>query len=242
MSITVYGCVSYAGAITFENLEACLVQEACVVVSGEHAGQVALTLSDANNNDDCNDTFYGCVNWSTRKFQVIIPDDCCVVGDDCEYCTPGETPASIQVTIAGVLVCCPDCCSYNHERCSRNATLDIDGVYVVPQLGSCTWALSTGHYMRRRWWHDDGGHNPNPGCSGTPDHDETQEVTIYIVKKTDTTADCYIQTLSWGVHMNRDFTASKCIHAVNLPNTDGQLTCQEGIPGAAGGYVTIEEL
>jgi len=79
MSITVYGCVAFpVGTITFENLETCLAQSACMVFTGIHAGQVALTLSGADD-PACNDTFYGCINFSTGKFQVEIPTDCCAL-------------------------------------------------------------------------------------------------------------------------------------------------------------------
>lgn len=112
MATTVYGCVNWAnGEITFANLENCLVQSSCVYWTGEHAGMVALTLSNAYN-EDCNDTFYGCVNWGTGKFQVSIPEGCCYdcVGyvhsdDDCVGCDVDYMPTQVQVRFTGVKKC-----------------------------------------------------------------------------------------------------------------------------------------
>ncbi len=80
MSTTVYGCVETDGSVTFDLSSgdySCVIQSACIVTSGLNAGQIALTLSSADIGE-CNDTFYGCVNTTTGKFQVLIPDDCCI--------------------------------------------------------------------------------------------------------------------------------------------------------------------
>lgn len=72
---TIYGCVKWAdGKVYFEG-EACDSSDytGCINWTGEHAGMVAVTISEIN----CDDTYYGCVNWATGKFQLIIPDDCC---------------------------------------------------------------------------------------------------------------------------------------------------------------------
>jgi len=108
MSITVYGCVNTDGSITFENLEACLVQEACRVTSGEHAGQVALTLSEADD-EDCNDTFYGCYNNTTGKFQVVIPENCCMIPAECQWCEEYQ-PLALTVVLSAFNNI--DCCWY----------------------------------------------------------------------------------------------------------------------------------
>jgi len=126
MSITVYGCVAFpAGTITFENLETCLEQSACIIFEGVHAGQIALTLSGATNNEDCNDTFYGCMNWTTGKFQVEIPTDCCVTYPECPcepysdlyyQCYPlDKTPKNLLIRFSDVYDCNDSLLSINGQ-------------------------------------------------------------------------------------------------------------------------------
>jgi hypothetical protein len=111
MSITVYGCVNFSSGtavITFENLETCLEQSACIIFEGVHAGQIALTLSGATANEACNDTFYGCFNPTTGKFQIVIPEDCCeeeYSEYDCECFPENQTPLTYMVAISGVVNC-----------------------------------------------------------------------------------------------------------------------------------------
>lgn len=93
---TIYGCVNRAtGAITFAD-EACDGSDysGCIVRTGVHTGQVAITISEYN----CSDTYYGCVNRTTGQFQIEVPSDCCCdscvyTEDDCEHYPAGETPA-----------------------------------------------------------------------------------------------------------------------------------------------------
>ncbi len=128
MATTIYGCVTWAtGEITFANLEDCLAQSSCVIFDGgAHDGQVALTLSDADN-EDCNDTFYGCVNWTTGKFQVVIPDDCCI-------------PST-----------CPECCDYIDD----NYTVEFlvpnssppDWLTLSRTDATCVWTGLYGSYV-----------------------------------------------------------------------------------------------
>jgi len=60
--------------ITFVG-EACNSGDYCgeFIHSGEHAGQIAVTILEAN----CDDTYYGCLDYETGNFQVEIPDNCC---------------------------------------------------------------------------------------------------------------------------------------------------------------------
>lgn len=121
MSTTVYGKACADGSIKFYDLEECLVQSACVVREGVHAGQVALTLSDADN-EDCNNTFYGCIDPATSKFQVVIPDDCCALVGACiifgeDACDTGYCSITTEEDCGGVWLgpdtSCPeqdDCC------------------------------------------------------------------------------------------------------------------------------------
>lgn len=127
MSITVYGCVSSAGEITFENLASCLVQEACVVRTGEHAAQVALALSGANY-VDCNDTFYGCINKTTGKFQVVIPEHCC---GTCQQCSSRgcATPDKVSLSVAtGDFNLCNENWCEEYGFCSRMVSLNLSDV------------------------------------------------------------------------------------------------------------------
>jgi hypothetical protein len=51
-----------------------------------HKGQVKVVIDD----EVCDDTYYGCLNASTGRFQLIIPDDCCYSSDVCTHCTGSE--------------------------------------------------------------------------------------------------------------------------------------------------------
>jgi hypothetical protein len=113
MSVTVYGCIKWSESppeIYFENLETCLSQSACIIWTGEHAGQVALTLSGADD-EDCNDTFYSdCIEWgSSKKFKITIPEGCCCI-EAIEFCSNCEgiwskTPKYMYVTFGGIIKC-----------------------------------------------------------------------------------------------------------------------------------------
>jgi len=99
---TIYGCYnSITKAVTFEG-EACDSGDytGCYVASGEHQGQIAVTVSEAN----CDDTYYGCLNSSTGKFQVVIPDNCCM-GSNCRYCASEQTPYQITIVFSGLSFC-----------------------------------------------------------------------------------------------------------------------------------------
>ncbi len=74
----VNGCINANGVITFAGLEECVSQSVCVeLAGGEHEGMVALTMSGACYNAECNDTFYGCLDATTGQFKVTIPTSCC---------------------------------------------------------------------------------------------------------------------------------------------------------------------
>jgi hypothetical protein len=101
---TIYGCYS-AGSIVFEG-EACDSGDytGCYVSSGEHAGQIAVTVSE----DNCDDTYYACFDSGTGQFNLEIPDDCCGYGygSSCSSCpTPSQTPLVISVSFSGIEIC-----------------------------------------------------------------------------------------------------------------------------------------
>ncbi len=93
---TIYGCVTWpGGVVTFDQDPGCQYT-GCVDWSGLHAGQVAVTIST----EICDDTYYGCVNWATNRFEVSVPDDCCIFGSHpncpCTACEPGSGGPGIQ--------------------------------------------------------------------------------------------------------------------------------------------------
>jgi len=70
---TLYGCVTWpGGVVSFDQYPDC-TYNGCIEWTGIHAGQVAVTVST----DECDDIYYGCVDWSTGKFEVSVPEDCC---------------------------------------------------------------------------------------------------------------------------------------------------------------------
>jgi hypothetical protein len=145
MSVTVYGCIKWSESppeIFFENLETCLVQSACIHWTGEHAKQVALTLSGADN-EACNDTFYStCIEWgSSKKFKISIPEDCCITAEECRYCGEESTPTIVKVTIRDVEICYNTCVAYTKKIVSTTGSPPINGEHYLPQVGSCLWQI-----------------------------------------------------------------------------------------------------
>lgn len=143
MSITVHGRFQDNGTV-FCDLPACVEYCAVPVWTGEHAGQVALTLSDATN-QDCNDTFYGCVDFATGKFEVLIPDNCCEeipeYGLDCCQFLDPDTPdwSSVVTYNLGDIV---ERIGYGTYRSTSNNNLNhqppnTDWWFVIANVSSC---------------------------------------------------------------------------------------------------------
>ena len=129
---TIYGCYN-SGAVTFAG-EACDSGDytGCYVASGEHAGQIAVTISEYN----CDDTYYGCINTSTGKFQLVIPDDCCNIGEACSHCS--ETPFAIIAVFTGLASCGSDCVKDGSFWYSCSSPPN--GIYILYQTGNpCIW-------------------------------------------------------------------------------------------------------
>lgn len=171
---TVYGCINPDLTIIFENLETCLNQSACLVRSGVHAMQVALTLSGANN-EDCNDTFYStCFNPITGKFKVVIPDDCCGAPPiPCQYCS--STPSQVFVSFSGLDMFpghFPNGYCNNMGSYSQMTTWNLsNGSFLLVQADACTWYFEDNgptYFERIRLWH-------SPDCSGNPISDEISQ-------------------------------------------------------------------
>jgi len=85
--ITIEGCVNReTGVIIFVG-EACDEGDytGCIVRVGHpdyalHPDTVAVEVVEV----DCDDTYYGCIDRSTGKFKVKIPDDCCIPPSLCK--------------------------------------------------------------------------------------------------------------------------------------------------------------
>ncbi len=130
---TIYGCVDWTdGSIIFEQ-DAC-EYPACIIWTGEHAGQVAVTID----NDYCDDIYYGCVDWITGKFEVIVPIACCPptcpVGlkfefDNITECFPvlGPLLPDCGLPLKGIRILnpefyanCEEYCTDDEEPCQNN--------------------------------------------------------------------------------------------------------------------------
>lgn len=133
----IYGCYnSSTGAITFAG-EACDSGDyaGCFVTSGEHAGQIAVTVKEYS----CDDIYYGCIDPTTGNFEVEIPDDCCAeFGEDCNYCESDSTPKYIGLEFVGVSIgtgCEEVCLSTKITSPSLN-----DSFLLEQTVGNyCTW-------------------------------------------------------------------------------------------------------
>lgn len=111
MATTIYGCDNpVTGQVDFD---VCGTADfsACFEVAGDHAGQVKLIVSGTL----CDDTYYGCYNSATGKYEVIIPDDCCCA-------------AQMQLTLQNVIDCTPE------GECPWPS--DINGVHILDAIGS----------------------------------------------------------------------------------------------------------
>lgn len=131
---TIYGCVD-GTTVTFQG-EACDSGDytGCIVTSGTYEGMVAVTISEAF----CDDTYYGCVNWTTGKFQLTIPRTCCYEYD-CEACD--AQPGTVRVVISNVVDCteCNGPYMEGEQWIKYTAPSDIAGTYDLPIISECMW-------------------------------------------------------------------------------------------------------
>jgi len=113
MSKTLYGSVSWPSGVIKFNWSGDCTQPECIgqEVTGcinFGTGQVEVTITGTRC-VNCNDTYYGCVDWTTGKFQVIVPDECYGGSvDPCDDCDCYQ-PYAIDVTFSNISVC-SDCC------------------------------------------------------------------------------------------------------------------------------------
>ena len=119
MARTIYGKVDFedgmkikfGGADPCSDRIDCIAEdlEGCIHLTGEHANQVEVVISEAEL-EECNDTYYGCIDFSTGKFQISIPDTCCSgITAECEYCDTTQ-PSALDITFTGIASV--GCCNY----------------------------------------------------------------------------------------------------------------------------------
>lgn len=141
MSVTLTGCVDFVtGKIIFED-DICQWQ-ACMIFSGIHAGQVALTP----NISVCPDTYYGCVDFQTRTFSIVVPESCCAV--HCDTCSLGTTPATITIKFSGIeqTDCLFQTCPNPNHRGSTHVSTDLAAILndtefelLQSEFAECVW-------------------------------------------------------------------------------------------------------
>jgi hypothetical protein len=163
--MTIHGTFEPNGAV-FCDLPGCIDYCAEPIFTGEHAGQIAITITNANYNEDCNDTFYGCLDFSTHKFQVEIPDDCCL--SICESCS--DVYSSVNAIFSGVSQC--GCILQENEFATWSAKLlqnfepIINASHILDwkgiENGYCLWEkkVETNDYTFRYYY-------PARNCSGS---------------------------------------------------------------------------
>ncbi len=151
-NVTIEGCVIYIdGSIMFKQDgpgEDDCTYYGCIIWTGVHAGQVAITVET----ELCDDIYYGCVDWDDGgKFKVDIPGDCCNEGSDpwpppdehcgCENCDSNTTPYGIKVVVGGVSAgggCAA--CGYTLFR-KTTAYPNLNKSYFLPRTGPCSWGM-----------------------------------------------------------------------------------------------------
>lgn len=73
MSVIVTGCLESDGTITFTE-GACEYTAGCLVRGGVHDGQIKITIGESCCSSD---TYYACIDKTTKKFKTTIPERCC---------------------------------------------------------------------------------------------------------------------------------------------------------------------
>ncbi len=172
MSVTLTGCVDFSVTPAKIILDDDTCQwQTCMVFTGVHAGQVALTP----NTIACPDTYYGCVDLLTGTFEVVVPESCCAL--PCTNCSENTTPSTITVKISGASnVSC-----WNNEFGCQEPTFfasldttisdlaalinDVE-VELTQTIFPCSWSGETEVSESIRTYIAEGG--PFPGCGGSP--------------------------------------------------------------------------
>lgn len=104
MAITLTGCVNFTTGLVEIDDNVCH-WTGCLVFSGTHSGQVALSP----NTTKCPDTYYGCVAFPGGTFSVVVPESCCPCTEgsccDCWGCSSESTPTEMEITYQGIGIC-----------------------------------------------------------------------------------------------------------------------------------------
>lgn len=141
----IYGCVNPDRTITFLNTTTpthafagpCEISGCIVRDGGEHDQQVAVAIANLN----CNDTYYGCINWTTKKFKVSVPEECALLCCPCSdvedldqncYATDA-VPTAMYIKFSGV------------KYCDDSLVTDINDVWI------CLYKLAIPRLKYRRY-------------------------------------------------------------------------------------------
>lgn len=140
MSVTLTGCVDFVTGEVKITDSFCL-WPGCMIWSGTHAGQVALSPNTA----DCPDTYYGCVNFPGGTFSVVVPESCCPCTPfgccGCWGCDDVTTkPTEMALTLSGI----DDCDGLPGSSLNGEHILEIDDSKCdCDQTGICTFDKRT---------------------------------------------------------------------------------------------------
>lgn len=97
MAITLTGCYNVKTRKIIMDDDTCQWNP-CMIFQGTHAGQVSLTP----NTPACPDTYYGCVDFPSGTFNIVVPESCC---HPCVVCEDGDTPVTITGEVSGASSC-----------------------------------------------------------------------------------------------------------------------------------------
>lgn len=227
---TIYGCVNWAtGEVEFEQtVEYCVLctesgsnneYVGCIVRDGgAHDGQVEVIIDNGN----CDDTYYGCVNWATGQFQLVVPDDC------------SYYPDYLAVTLSN-FTNCGTCHIPQVGKSSGTANVDTglnSLVATLPRTGICTWRgltdlLAT---VYRYVW------QTNETCSGPPDVTSAFNVIDIQVNVAEVSGNTWVGVEMWFSGGGKQFTGNSgslgakpqaCFDDIVVNNSDGK-TCARG--------------
>lgn len=237
-NITLTGCLNPStGKVDFDLDTPCGVDVTkmfygCLeTTAGVNFGKIKV-VTTGNSDDTCDGTYYGCVNWTTGKFSIDVPEECCteyIAGNNCAYCDAGETPKYIKVTFSGVSSC-SGC--YNVGGASKMVgAVAVDGSYILEQVAgsNCEWRLSDKFlYDVKKYTSSD--------CSGTPfqinytlsdlvvyKHSGGGDVTINFIFAT-----YPIVAISSGcINFTASNSTGNCNYSLNTNGTGGTATVEE---------------
>jgi len=208
---------------------------------GQYNGMVALTLSGADQNEACNDTFYGCVN-SSGQFQISIPDDCCIEYVEtvtCDECDEGKTPRYITLFFQDVAACA-DCLGDGGGYSALGINqFSMNGKVVLERTGVCSWSklvpTDSALFFTRRGF-------LNTICTGS--YGDTSKLGIYYLVRYDSFNEIRVSvyppydTNYMGFYGHGPRVDGSCIESGSILN---EHVCTNTANTHTGGTVTIAE-